>query len=153
MSQKDITINRKARHLYHILEVYEAGIVLKGTEVKSCRQAKASIQEAYARVDAGEVWLIDSHISPYESSGYSKHDPKRKRKLLLKKSEIRKLIGATQQKGLTLIPLKMYFKKGIAKVELGLAKGKKIYDRREDIAKREAQREAEAAQRRHQKTG
>lgn len=151
MSVKIITLNRKARHLYHILETYEAGIVLLGTEVKSCRQGKVSIQEAYAKVEQGEVWLIDSHIAMYEMSGYCVHDPKRKRKLLLNKSEIRKLIGATQQKGLTLIPLSFYFKKGIAKVELGLAKGKKVYDRREEIASREAKREAEKAERKYQK--
>lgn len=133
--------NRKARHDYQILDVYEAGIVLKGSEVKSLRQGRANLQDSYADVKRGEVWLHNMHISPFEQANRFNHDPVRDRKLLLNKSEIRKLIGKTTEKGLTLVPLKVYFKKGIAKVELALAKGKKDYDRREDIKKRDVERE------------
>lgn len=133
--------NRKARHEYEIIDVYEAGIVLKGSEVKSLRQGRANLQDSYADLKRGEVWLHNMHISPFEQANQFNHDPVRDRKLLLNKSEIRKLIGKTTEKGLTLVPLKVYFKKGIAKIELALAKGKKSYDRREDIKKRDVERE------------
>ncbi|MEW6061938.1 MAG: SsrA-binding protein SmpB [Bacteroidota bacterium] len=133
--------NRRARHDYEILDVYEAGIVLKGSEVKSLRQGRANLQDSYADLKRGEVWLHNMHISPFEHANRFNHDPVRDRKLLLNKSEIRKLIGKTTERGLTLVPLKIYFKKGIAKVELALAKGKKSYDRREDIKKRDVERE------------
>ncbi|MBI2430006.1 MAG: SsrA-binding protein SmpB [Ignavibacteriales bacterium] len=142
LSEERIAIsNRKARHDYEIIDVYEAGIVLKGPEVKSLRMGRANLQDSYADLKQGEVWLHNMHISPFEQANRFNHDPVRTRKLLLNKSEIRKLIGKTTEKGLTLIPLKVYFKKGKAKVELALAKGKKEYDRREDIKKREMDRE------------
>jgi len=133
--------NRKARHLYHILETLEAGLVLSGTEVKSLRAGKANLADSYAMVDRGELWLMNLHISPYEQGNQFNHEPKRKRKLLVHQKEIRRLIGKTREKGLTLVPLSIYFKKGWAKVELALAKGKKSYDKRDDIAKRDSDRE------------
>ncbi|RKY66642.1 MAG: SsrA-binding protein [Candidatus Latescibacterota bacterium] len=146
MPEKVVVRNRRARHDYDILETYEAGIALKGTEVKSLREGKASIQDAYAKVEDGEVWLHQMHISPYERGGRFNHDPKRPRKLLLHKYEIKKLIGRTQERGLTLVPLKVYFNdRGIAKIELALAKGKKLYDRRREIARRIEERETERA--------
>ena len=146
MPEKVVVRNRRARHDYDILETYEAGIALKGTEVKSLREGKASIQDAYAKVEDGEVWLYQMHISPYERGGRFNHDPKRPRKLLLHKYEIKKLIGRTQERGLTLVPLKVYFNdRGIAKIELALAKGKKLYDRRREIARRIEERETERA--------
>lgn len=142
LSEEHIAIsNRKARHDYEIIDVYEAGIVLKGPEVKSLRMGRANLQDSYADVKQGEIWLHDMHISPFEQANRFNHDPIRDRKLLLNKSEIRRLIGKTTEKGLTLIPLKVYFKNGKAKIELALAKGKKEYDRREDIKKREMDRE------------
>ncbi|HHX95573.1 MAG TPA: SsrA-binding protein SmpB [Clostridia bacterium] len=144
--EKVITVNRKARHDYHIDETYEAGIALRGTEVKSLRDRKVSIKEAYAEVKNGEVFIHDMHISPYESGNQFNHDPKRTRKLLMHKSEIRRLIGKTKEKGYTLIPLKLYFnERGKAKVEIGLARGKKVYDKRQDIAKRDAERDIKRA--------
>jgi SsrA-binding protein len=133
--------NRKARHLYHILETLEAGLVLTGTEVKSLRAGRANLGDAYAMVENGEVWLMKLHISPYEQGNQFNHEPLRKRKLLVHRRDIQRLIGKTQEKGLTLIPLKLYFRGGWAKVELGLAKGKKSHDKREDIAKRDAVRD------------
>lgn len=145
MPEKVVVRNRRARHDYDILETYEAGMVLKGTEVKSLREGKASIQDAYAKVEDGEVWLHQMHISPYEKGRFN-HDPKRPRKLLLHKYEIKKLIGRTQERGLTLVPLKVYFNdRGMAKLELALAKGKKLYDRRREIAHRIEERETERA--------
>ena len=141
--EKNITVNRKARHEYHILQTFEAGIVLVGTEVKSLRQGKANLVDSYGKVDKGEVWLANAHISEYAQGNINNHDPRRERKLLLNKSEIRKLIGKTREKGLTLIPLRLYFKNGKVKVELALAKGKKVYDKRRDIAKKDFQREQE----------
>lgn len=138
---KIVCQNKKARHDYHIIHTYEAGIVLKGTEVKSIRAGKINISDSYAKIKNGEVWLINAHISEYEKGNYNNHDPLRDRKLLLNKREIRKLISYTQEKGMTLVPLKVYFKKGKAKVELAVAKGKKLYDKREDIAKKDLQRE------------
>jgi len=138
---KTVTKNRKARHDYHILNTMEAGIVLKGTEVKSLRQGKANIKDSYARIQNGQIKLFELHISPYQNKGYAGHNPTRPRKLLLHKREIRRLDGKVEEKGLTLIPLQIYFKKGIAKVELALAKGKKAYDKREKISKRDMDNE------------
>ncbi len=140
---KIVTQNRKARHEYHILNTWEAGIVLQGTEVKSLRTGKANLKDSYARIQADEVILYHFHISPYEMGNIYNHDPVRPRKLLLHQKEIRKLRGNVEEKGLTLIPLKVYFKAGKAKIELALAKGKKFYDKRADIAKRDADRETE----------
>ncbi|HPZ10319.1 MAG TPA: SsrA-binding protein SmpB [Candidatus Eremiobacteraeota bacterium] len=142
---KIVATNRKARHLYEILESFEAGIVLKGSEVKSLREGKVSFVDSFARVHEGEVWLYNLHISPYEKGGYINHDPLRNRKLLFHKREIRKIQTETQVKGLTMIPLKIYFRKSYAKVEVGLGKGKKLFDRRESIAKRDAERRIERA--------
>lgn len=133
---KRITDNRRARHDYHIIDTYEAGIVLEGMEVKSLREGKASLQDSYARVENGEVFLYDAHISQYSHSTVLKYDPKHRRKLLLNKSEIRRLFKNTQQGGMALIPLSMYFsERGMAKVSLALAKGKHLYDKREDMKK------------------
>jgi len=137
-----ITIqNRKARHEYFIVEALEAGIILTGTEIKSIRKGNANLQDSYAELRNGEVWLEGMHISPYEHGSIYNHEPTRKRKLLLQKKQIRKLFAALKEKGLTLIPLSVYFKGQYAKVELALAKGKKSYDKRETIAKRDAERE------------
>jgi SsrA-binding protein len=135
--------NRKARHEYLILDTWEAGIVLSGTEVKSIRQGRANLKDSHARVEGGEVILYHVHISPYEEGGRYNANPVRPRKLLLHKKEIRKLQGRVEEKGLTLIPLKLYFKNGRVKVEIALARGKKLYDKREAIAKRDASREME----------
>jgi SsrA-binding protein len=141
--EKNITVNRKARHEYAILQTYEAGIVLQGTEVKALRQGKANLVDSYANLVNGEVYLFGTHISVYEQGNINNHEPTRTRKLLLNKSEIKKLIGKVKEKGLTLIPLRLYFKNGKVKVELALAKGKKVYDKRESIAKRDQQRDQE----------
>jgi SsrA-binding protein len=141
--EKNITLNRKARHEYTIIQTYEAGIVLQGTEVKSLRLGKANLVDSYANLKNGEVWLVSAHISVYEQGNINNHEPTRTRKLLLNKSEIRKLIGKVKEKGLTLIPLRLYFKNGKVKVELALAKGKKVYDKRESIAKKDLQRDQE----------
>lgn len=138
---KVVAENRKARHDYFIEETYEAGIALVGTEVKSLRSGKANLRDSYAEVLNGEVVVHNMHISPYEKGNRFNHDPKRTRKLLLHKQEIRRLLGKTQQKGFTLIPLRVYFKRGKAKMEIALARGKKLYDKRDAIAKRDAQRE------------
>lgn len=143
MSNQIVTQNRKARHDYFILEKWETGIVLQGTEVKSLRAAKANLKDSYGRIENGEIFLYNFHISPYEKGSYANHDPLRKRKLLLHKKEIRKLKGHVEEKGLALVPLKIYFYRGRAKVELALVRGKKQYDRRQTIAKRDAQREME----------
>lgn len=149
---KIVTENRKARHDYFIEETLEVGIVLTGTEVKSLREGKASIKESFARAENGEIFLYDMHISPYEQGNRFNHDPRRPRKLLLHKEEIRRLIGKTREKGLTLIPLRVYFNsQGRAKVELALARGKKLYDKREAIRERDAKREVEKAFRERQK--
>ena len=140
-AEKNIVTNRKAQHDYFIHNSYEAGIVLVGTEVKSLRQGKAALVDAYAIVKNGEVWLLNANINVYDQGSYNNHNPVRERKLLLNRSEIRKLNRAISEKGYTLIPLRMYFKDGKAKVEIGLASGKKKYDKREDIAKRDMQRE------------
>ena len=143
---KVVTDNRKARFLYEILETYEAGIQLTGTEVKSIREGKVNLQDGYALIRNGEAWLINVHISPYTtSSQYFNHDPRRTRKLLLHRQEIRKLIGKVEQQGLTLVPLKLYLKRGLVKVSLGLAKGKKLHDKREDLKRRQDQRDIQRA--------
>ena len=143
--KQSVARNPKATHDYHILETWECGIVLTGTEVKSLRSGKASIKEAYARLRNGEVFLDGMNITPYEQGNRYNHDPVRTRKLLLHRKEIEKLIGAVEQKGLTLVPLELYFRNGRAKVALALGRGKKQYDRRRDIAARDARRAMEQA--------
>ncbi len=138
---KIISNNRKARFNYFFNEFYEAGIVLKGSEVKSLREGKANISESYAIDNAGEIFLLNSHIPSYKESSYNNHDPRRNRKLLLNSREIKKLIGKVNQEGFTLIPTKLYFKKGKAKVEIAVAKGKKHHDKRQAIKKRDWNRE------------
>ena len=137
--------NRKAHHDYHILHTYEAGIVLLGTEVKSIREGRVNLRDSFARVEGAEVFIYNIHVSPYSHRGYADHEPTRRRKLLLHKSEIRKLIGKTVERGMTLIPVRMYLKNGRAKVVVGVAKGKKLYDKRETIRRREAERETRRA--------
>ena len=144
-STQPIADNRKAFHDYHILETFEAGIALLGTEVKGIREGQANLRDSYARLEKGEVWLFNVHINPYSHRGYVDHDPRRKRRLLLHKHEIRKLIGKTVEKGLTLVPTKLYFKNGKVKVALALAKGKQDHDKRETLRRREADRETRAA--------
>jgi SsrA-binding protein len=141
VGRKVIATNRKARHDYAILDTYEAGVVLAGTEVKSLRAGRASLVDAFATVDDGEVWLRNVHIHEYERGTWTNHEPRRTRKLLLHRREIERLIGKTKESGLSLVPLSMYFKDGKVKVELALARGKKSYDKRQDLAKRDAQRE------------
>ncbi len=138
---KVVAQNKKARHDYFIEQTMEVGIVLSGTEVKSIRQGKVNLKDSYAMIEGGEVILNGMHISPYEQGNIFNKDPLRDRKLLLHKSEINRLIGYTQQKGLSLVPLQLYFKRGIVKLELGIAKGKKLYDKRDDMAERDAKRE------------
>ena len=145
---KIVTTNRKARYNYSIGDTFEAGIALQGTEVKSLRAGKANLQDAYCRVERGEVFLYNAHISPYELGTHFNHEPLRVRKLLLHRREIRRLEKETQQKGATLIPLKIYFKNGRAKVEIGIARGKKQYDKRADIAERDSKRRLERLTRR-----
>ncbi|HPD01097.1 MAG TPA: SsrA-binding protein SmpB [Acetivibrio sp.] len=139
--KKVVAQNKKARHDYFIEQTIEAGIVLSGTEVKSIRTGKVSLKDSYANIKDGEVFIYGMHISPYEQGNIFNKDPLRDRKLLLNRFEINKLIGYIQQKGMTLVPLEVYFKKGRVKIELGIGKGKKLYDKREDIAKKDAQRE------------
>jgi SsrA-binding protein len=138
---ESIARNKRARFDYHILDTFEAGLVLKGTEVKSLREGKANISDAYGIIRDGEAFLLNLHISPYERGGYTNHEPDRTRKLLLHRKEIRRLIGAVEREGLTLIPLELYFKKGVAKVALALGKGKKLHDKRETERTRDADRE------------
>ncbi|MEC3978959.1 SsrA-binding protein SmpB [Amycolatopsis sp. H20-H5] len=142
---KVIVSNRKARHDYSILDVYEAGLVLVGTEVKSLREGRASLADAFATVDDGEVWLRNVHIPEYVQGTWTNHTPRRNRKLLLHRQEIEKLIGKTKESGLSLVPLSMYFKDGKVKVEIALAKGKKSYDKRQDLAKKDADRDISKA--------
>lgn len=141
--RKQIIANRKARHEYEILETFDAGIVLTGTEIKSLRNARASLLDAFARVENGEMWLLNMHIAPYEQGNRFNVESRRPRKLLLHRREIHRIMGRVNEKGLTVIPLRVYLQRGYAKVELGLARGKKIYDKREDIASRDRSREAE----------
>ena len=140
-ADKVIATNRKAYHDYEVLETYEAGIVLRGTEVKSLRESQVNFKDCYAAVDNGEAWLIGCYISPYHHGTDANHDPERRRKLLLHKKEIGRLLGKVAERGLTLIPLRLYFKGGRAKCELGLARGKKLYDKRASLREREAKRE------------
>ncbi|MCB0918119.1 MAG: SsrA-binding protein SmpB [Actinobacteria bacterium] len=141
--RKAIATNRRARHDYTILDTYEAGIVLQGTEVKSLREGKATIGDGFATISDGEVWLHNVHIPEYDLGTWTNHEPRRVRKLLLHRQEIQRLIGKTKQSGLTLIPLSLYFKDGYAKVELALAQGRKTHDKRQAIAERESKRETE----------
>lgn len=141
--KKTVVTNRKARHEYEILETFEAGLVLKGPEVKSIRNGKVSLAESFARLDNGEVWLYGMHITPYDPASRWNADPTRPRKLLLRSGEIRRLLGGTHEKGLTLVPLELYFRRGYAKVALGLARGKKLHDKRETLKRRTHQREME----------
>lgn len=144
--EKLIASNRQARFEYSILETIEAGLALTGTEIKSIRAGKVNLRESYARVDDGEVWMIGMHISPYEQAGvYFQHDPLRPKKLLLHRREIARLKAELGQKGLTLVPLRLYLKRGRAKIELGVAKGKKLYDKRDSMAERDARRDLERA--------
>jgi SsrA-binding protein len=145
LARSSIAENRKAFHDYHLLESFEAGVVLLGTEVKAIREGRVNLRDSFARVEDGEVYLYNVNISPYSHRGYSDHEPLRRRKLLLHKDEIRKLIGKTIERGMTLVPVRMYFKKGRVKVAVSLAKGKKDYDKRETIKKRETDRETRAA--------
>ena len=145
LAQRLVAENRKALHDYHILETFEAGIMLQGTEVKSIREGRVNLRDSFARVEAGEVWVYNIHISPYSHRGYADHEPTRRRKLLLHKQEIRKLIGKTVEKGMTLVPTRLYFHNGHVKVAISLAKGKKAHDKRETIKRRETDRETRAA--------
>ncbi len=143
MGEKVVASNRRARHEYFILETYEAGIALQGSEIKSIRAGQISLAEAYVRIDGQQAWLEDAHIAPYEQASIYNHEPRRPRKLLLHSSEIRKLWDTVRQKGLTVIPLSVYLKDGRAKVQIAVARGKKLYDKRAEIAKRDTQREIE----------
>jgi len=136
-----ITVNRKAYHDYHILETVEAGVALTGTEIKSIRDGKVNIRDAYARPENGELWLYNSHVAVYQPGSYHNHDPRRPRKLLLHRRQIDELSGLVSRKGLTLVPLRLYIKNGVAKIELGVGRGKRLHDKREAIARREAERE------------
>src|SRR5829696_7183320 len=140
-AQSNVAENRKAFHDYHVLETFEAGLVLLGTEVKAIREGRVNLRDSYARVEEGELFLYNVNISPYSHRGYADHEPLRRRKLLLHRDEIRKLIGKTIEKGMTLVPVRMYFKNGRVKIAVSLAKGKKDYDKREAIKKRETDRE------------
>jgi SsrA-binding protein len=145
LAQTSIAENRKAFHDFHILETFEAGVALLGTEVKAIREGRVNLRDSFARVEDGEVFLYNVNISPYSHRGYANHEPLRRRKLLLHKEEIRKLIGRTVERGMTLVPIRLYFKKGRVKVAVSLAKGKKDYDKRETIKRRETERETRAA--------
>ncbi len=144
-AQSSIAENRKAFHDFHLLDTFEAGLVLLGTEVKAIREGRVNLRDSFARVEDGEVFIYNVHISPYSHRGYADHEPLRKRKLLLHRSEIKKLIGKTVEKGMTLVPTRLYFKDGRVKVAVSIAKGKKDYDKRETIKKRENERETRAA--------
>ncbi len=143
MPDQTVAVNRRARYEYAIEETLEAGIVLTGTEIKSIRAGRANLAEAYARVEHGEAWLIGAHIAPYEQGNRNNHEPTRVRKLLLHRDQIAELAGKSQAKGLTLVPLKLYIRDGLAKLELGVARGKKTHDKRRTIAERDARRELE----------
>jgi SsrA-binding protein len=143
MKMKVVAKNRKAGRDFFLLENFEAGLVLKGSEIKSVRAGQMSIAEAYVRIDGNEAWLVDAHIAPYDQANIYNHDPRRTRKLLLHRKEIRKLWESVRQRGMTIIPTKVYLKDGLAKVEIALAKGKKQYDKRQKIAERDAQRDIE----------
>jgi len=141
--EKIVCVNREARYNYFIDEIYEAGLVLLGSEVKSLRDGKANLKDSYGRIQKGEAFLVNAHVSPYPGANQFNHEPTRPRKLLLHQREIERLTGKTKEKGLTLIPLRLYFKNGRAKVELGLARGKKLYDKRETLKRKMAEREVE----------
>lgn len=143
MDFKVVATNRKARHEYFLLDQYEAGIALRGSEIKSIRLGQISLAEAYVNIDGREAWLMDAHIAPYEQAGIFNHEPRRPRKLLLHRKQITELWNMVRQKGVTVIPLRVYLKQGRAKVEIAVAKGKKLYDKRQDIAKKDLQRELE----------
>jgi SsrA-binding protein len=145
VAEKLIASNRRAFHDYEVLETYEAGLVLRGTEVKSLRDGRADLKESYARIEREEAWLFGCHISPYAQGNRANHDPMRPRKLLLHRRELDRLLGRVMEKGLTLIPLRLYFKSGRAKVEVGLARGRKLLDKRHVIREREARREMDRA--------
>jgi SsrA-binding protein len=144
--EKTVVTNRKARHEYEIIDRIEAGLVLVGSEVKSLRAGRANLGDSYARVIKGEMWIIGMHISPYKEATFQNHDPRRERKILLHRNEIKKLTRRVEEKGFTLIPLRLYFKNNIAKLELGLARGKRQYDKKVTIAQRDAKREMEKEQ-------
>jgi len=144
-AQTSVAENRKAFHDFHLMETFEAGLVLLGTEVKAIREGRVNLRDSFARVEDGEVFLYNVNISPYSHRGYADHEPLRRRKLLLHRSEIKKLIGKTVEKGMTLVPVRLYFKNGRVKVAVSLAKGKKDYDKRETIKRRETDRETRAA--------
>lgn len=143
--ERTVTVNRKALHDYDVLSRWEAGIALLGTEIKSIRDGRVNLRDAYVRPQAGEMWLVGAHIARYPAASYFNHDPSRPRKLLLHKEEIRRLTRMVSERGLTLVPLRLYLKEGKAKLELGLARGRKIYDKREALARKEAQRQVERA--------
>jgi len=143
MPDQTVALNRRARHEYTVEETLEAGLVLTGTEIKSIRAGRANLAEAYARIERGEAWLIGAHIAPYEQASQFNHEPTRTRKLLLHRDQIAELVGKTQSKGYTLVPLKLYIRGGLAKVELGIARGRKAHDKRRVIAERDARRELE----------
>src|SRR5687768_18610196 len=145
LAQANVAENRKAYHDYHLLETWEAGVALLGTEVKAIREGGVNLRDSFARVERGEVWLMNVHISPYSHHGYANHEERRQRKLLLHRHEIRKLTGRVAEKGLTLVPLEMYFKGGRVKVAIALARGKQTHDKRETLRKRETDRETRAA--------
>ena len=143
MPDKTVAVNRRARHEYAVDETLEAGLVLSGTEIKSIRAGRVNLAEAYARIEHGEAWLIGAHIAPYEQGNRNNHEPTRTRKLLLRRGEIAELIGKTQAKGYTLVPLRLYIRNGLAKLEIGVGRGKKAYDKRRTIAERDMRRELE----------
>ena len=145
LQEHNITVNRRARHNFHIEETFEAGLVLTGSEVKSLRAGKAQLKDSYGRIERGEAWLLNAHISEYGPAAQFGHDPTRRRKLLLHGREIARLTGKTKERGLTLVPLRLYFKSGRAKVELGLGRGKRLYDKREATKEREIRRELDRA--------
>jgi SsrA-binding protein len=148
MSVKVVATNRKARHDYFLLDSYEAGIALLGSEIKSIRAGQISLAEAYVQVDGKQAWLVEAHVAPYEQASHYNHEPRRPRKLLLHKSEIRAIWDDVRKKGVTVIPLQVYLKDGRAKVEIAVARGKKLYDKRQDIARRDAERELQRSIRR-----
>jgi len=142
---KTVVKNRKARHEYHILDTWEAGIALQGTEVKALRQGRANLQDSFARINGGEMWLYNLHISPYEQGNRFNHDPLRPRKLLMHRNELRKLVGQVEQKGLTIVPLDIHFSRGIAKINLALVRGKQLHDKRQTLKERDDQRDMQRA--------
>lgn len=151
-AERVIADNRKALHDYHILDTWEAGVALLGTEVKSIREGGVNLRDSYARLENGQVWLLNVHVSPYSHRGYAGHEERRQRKLLLHRDEIRKLTGRVVEKGLTLVPLRMYFRRGRVKVALALVKGKQLHDKRETIRRREVDRETRAAVKERQRS-